>query len=299
MNSIYHFLSRYIDMERLGMFMNDYYIYIMHGIILVFSILVFVFINIYMYGAVKNAYRMARLQLVSAMKLNRGRNVFSYNYQSQRLGKLGVTYYSHGKVTPTVYLTYKITALIAGFVTGMLFNPVIGVVMGITGYIMPDKLIEARNRQDNEKMLGSIMDIYDIVLLQINSGEYITQVLIDAYRVSTHPRLKEALLELTGDIISTNDLVLSMQMLDNKFDNENIHNLVVLVRQLTETGSVSGLLSDIKKRLANLQESYNSSEQTRINRLIAVSVAAIAAAALGVLLYALSMGIADSAKLLL
>lgn len=90
-----------------------------------------------------------------------------------------------------------------------------------------------------------------------------------------------------------------MQMLDNKFDDENIHNLVVLVRQLTETGSVSGLLSDIKKRLANLQESYNSSEQTRINRLIAVSVAAIAAAALGVLLYAFSMGIADSAKLLL
>ena len=124
-------------------------------------------------------------------------------------------------------------------------------------------------------------------------------MLIDAYSVSTHPRLKEALLELTGDIISTNDLVLSMQMLDNKFDNENIHNLVVLVRQLTETGSVSGLLSDIKKRLANLQESYNSSEQTRINRLIAVSVAAIAAAALGVLLYAFSMGIADSAKLLL
>ena len=85
MNSIYHFLSRYIDMERLGMFMNDYYGYIMHGIILALSILVFVFINIYMYGAVKNAYRMARLQLVSAMKLNRGRNVFSYNYQSQRL----------------------------------------------------------------------------------------------------------------------------------------------------------------------------------------------------------------------
>ena len=55
-------------MGRLGMFMNDYYRYIMHGIILVLSILVFVFINIYMYGAVKNAYRMARLQLVSAMK---------------------------------------------------------------------------------------------------------------------------------------------------------------------------------------------------------------------------------------
>lgn len=62
----------------------------------------------------------------------------------------------------------------------------------------------------------------------------------------THPRLKAALMDLTGDIASTNNLVLSMEMFDSKFDNDNIHNLVVLVRQLSDTGSVAGLLSDIK-----------------------------------------------------
>lgn len=298
MNRVYWFLDKFIDMQRVGAFMQDYYKYIMHGVIVLLCILVGAFIVVYMYGAVKNAYIRAHEQLINAMKNNSGRNVFSYNYQMQRLNRLGVTYYSHGRVTPTVYLTYKILALIAGFSAGMLFDPFAGIILGVLGYIVPDRLIEARNTEDNEKMLGSIMNIYDIILLQINSGEYITQVLIDAYRVSTHPRLKTALMELTGDIVSTNDLVLSMQMFDDKFENENIHNLSVLVKQLSETGSVSGLLSDIKKRLNKLQESYNDSERTRVNRLIAVCTAAIAAAVIAVLGYAFIIGISDSVNLL-
>ena len=174
-----------------------------------------------------------------------------------------------------------------------------GIILAVSGYMLPDMFMELRNKEDNEKMLGSIMDIYDVMLLQINAGGYTTQVLVDAYRVTTHPRLKAALMELTGDILTTNDLVLSMQVFEDKFDNENIHNLTVLVRQLSETGSASGLLSDIKKRLNILQESYNSSERTRVNRLIAVCTAAIAFAAIAVLGYAFLTGIADSAKSLL
>lgn len=285
MNSVYTFVDKYFD-------------YIINGIIILCCILVSAFIILYMYGAIGNAYKRARLQLINAMQRNTGRNVFSYNYQARRLNKLGVNYYSHGRVTPVVYLLYKIGALMAGFTVGMMLNPLAGLFFAGIGYFVPDKAIEYRNREDNRKMLGSIMNIYDVILLQINSGEYITQVLIDAYRVSSHPRLKTALMELTGDIVSTNDMVLSMEMFDDKFDNENIHNLVVLVKQLSETGSVAGLLSDIKKRLAKLQESYNSSERTRINRLIAVCTAAIAGAGLAVLAYAFVVGIADSVKLL-
>ena len=284
-------------MNSFYQFIHGNYGYLINGIVIVFCVLVFAFINMYMYGAVRSAYQRARLQLINAMQRNSGHNVFSYNYQAQRLNRLGVTYYSHGRVTPTVYLSYKIAALAAGFAVGMMFNPLIGVIFAFLGYIIPDKVIEQRNREDNQKMLGSIMNIYDVMLLQINSGEYITQVLVDAYRVSTHPRLKMALMELTGDIVSTNDTVLSMEMFDGKFDNENIHNLVVLVKQLTETGSVAGLLGDIKKRLEKLQESYNSNERTRINRLIAACTAAIAVAGLAVLGYAFAVGIADSAKL--
>ena len=279
-------------MSEILRFIDNNYLYMVTGITIVLCVLVFVFIQRYMYGAIRSTYQRAKLQLVNAMLHNKSHSALSYNYQAQRLNKLGVTYYTRGKVTPLVYLTYKIAALTAGFIIGMMFNFPLGIVL------IPDKLIEQRNKDDNKKMLSSVMNIYDIMLLQINSGEYITHVLIDAYRVTTHPRLKAALMDLTGDIASTNNLVLSMEMFDSKFDNDNIHNLVVLVRQLSDTGSVAGLLSDIKKRLDKLQESYNSSERTRINRLIAVSTAVIAFAAIAVLGYAFVLGIADSAKLL-
>lgn len=285
-------------MSEILRFIDNNYLYMVTGITIVLCVLVFLFIQRYMYGAIRSTYQRAKLQLVNAMQHNKSHSALSYNYQAQRLNKLGVTYYTRGKVTPLVYLTYKIAALTAGFIIGMMFNFPLGIVLAFIGYIIPDKLIEQRNKDDNKKMLSSVMNIYDIMLLQINSGEYITHVLIDAYRVTTHPRLKAALMELTGDIASTNNLVLSMEMFDSKFDNDNIHNLVVLVRQLSDTGSVAGLLSDIKKRLDKLQESYNSSERTRINRLIAVSTAVIAFAAIAVLGYAFVLGIADSAKLL-
>ena len=246
-------------MSEILRFIDNNYLYMVTGITIVLCVLVFVFIQRYMYGAIRSTYQRAKLQLVNAMQHNKSHSALSYNYQAQRLNKLGVTYYTRGKVTPLVYLTYKIAALTAGFIIGMMFNFPLGIVLAFTGYIIPDKLIEQRNKDDNKKMLSSVMNIYDIMLLQINSGEYITHVLIDAYRVTTHPRLKAALMDLTGDIASTNNLVLSMEMFDSKFDNDNIHNLVVLVRQLSDTGSVAGLLSDIKKRLDKLQESYNLS----------------------------------------
>ena len=280
-------------------FIQNYYDYIMQGVIILLCLLAAAFIMVYMYGAVKDAYKRAHEQLVNAMKRSTGKNIFSYNYQAKRLNTLGVTYYSHGRITPVVYLIYKILILVTGLAAAIMSDPLMGIILAVSGYLLPDMFMELRNKEDNEKMLGSIMDIYDVMLLQINAGGYITQVLVDAYRVTTHPRLKAALMELTGDILTTNDLVLSMQVFEDKFDNENIHNLTVLVRQLSETGSASGLLSDIKKRLNILQESYNSSERTRVNRLIAVCTAAIAFAAIAVLGYAFLTGIADSAKSLL
>ena len=280
-------------------FIQNYYDYIMQGVIILLCLLAEAFIMVYMYGAVKDAYKRAHEQLVNAMKRSTGKNIFSYNYQAKRLNRLGVVYYSHGRITPVVYLIYKILILVTGLAAAIMSDPLMGIILAVSGYMLPDMFMELRNKEDNEKMLGSIMDIYDVMLLQINAGGYITQVLVDAYRVTTHPRLKAALMELTGDILTTNDLVLSMQVFEDKFDNENIHNLTVLVRQLSETGSASGLLSDIKKRLNILQESYNSSERTRVNRLIAVCTAAIAFAAIAVLGYAFLTGIADSAKSLL
>ena len=141
---------------------------------------------------------------------------FSYEYIQRRLDAWGVTYYSRGKITPLVYLSGKMFCVIAGFAAGVMFGIVAAFVFAVPAFFYPDIHARIRNHRDNEKMLPSIMDVYDVVYLQTDAGEYITRTLIDAYRVTAHPRLKAALITLTGDIMSSNDLLVSIEVFGGK-----------------------------------------------------------------------------------
>ena len=58
-----------------------------------------------------------------------------------------------------------------------------------------------------------------------------------------------------------------MEVFGGKFDNSNIANLVALVKQMAETGATVDMLSDIKRRLFNLQKNYNDFQKDRMNGL--------------------------------
>ena len=51
-------------MNSFYQFIHGNYGYLINGIVIVFCVLVFAFINMYMYGAVRSAYQRARLQLL-------------------------------------------------------------------------------------------------------------------------------------------------------------------------------------------------------------------------------------------
>ena len=129
------------------------------------------------------------------------------------------------------------------------------------------------------------MDVYDVVYLQTDAGEYITRTLIDAYRVAAHPRLKAALITLTGDIMSSNDLLVSIEVFGGKFDNENIDNLVATIKQL------------IKNDASTAMESSNRYEQERTRRMGDVCLFAIFICMMGVLVYASAKGLLESVRM--
>ena len=178
-----------------------------------------------------------------------------------------------------------------------MFNPILAAVCAPAAFFYPDIRAIVRNRQDNMRMLGSIMDVYDVVYLQTNAGEYITRTLIDAYRVASHPRLKAALITLTGDIISTNDVVTSMEAFGKKFENENIDNLVVIVKQIMRNGVSDAMLSDIRQYLTTLMSSYNRYEQERTKRMGDICMFAVFFCMMAILVYASVAGLLESAKL--
>lgn len=226
-----------------------------------------------------------------------GRRLFSYETVKKKLDALGVTYYSKGKTTPKVYVTMKAVYAVTGFAAGLLLSPAAAVIIAAAAFFYPDMRAELVNRKDNIRMLGSIMDVYDVVYLQTNAGEYITRTLIDAYRVAAHPRLKAALITLTGDIIATNDLVASIEAFGKKFDNENIDNLVVMVKQLVRNGASDAMLGDIRQYLTTLMLSYNRHEQERTRRLGDICMFAVFFCMMAVLVYACVRGLLMSAEL--
>ena len=264
-------------------------------------IAMFMMLAAYNTGALHDRYEAVKRSLETGitgmMKKNKKKSMFSYEYCRERLDSMGVTYYSKGRITPFVYMVYKIGCVVAGIALMLVSGPM-AVLFMAAAYILPDYMAKARNERDNKEMLGSLMDVYDVILLQVNSGEYITRILVDAYMVAKHPRLKSALVSLTGDIISTNDLPVSMELFGKKFDNENINNLVVLVKQLADTGVTSDMMRDIKNYLAVLQDSYNKYEQDKVERRCQACTYAVFGCLIGFILFACFKNMLDTFRLI-
>lgn len=267
------------------------------------AILLF-FVSIYLFAAhaVADRYAIAKMKLqdklFDMMHNVKKDSIFSYENIQQRLDAWGVTYYSKGKITPLVYLSGKLFCAAAGFAAGMIFYGMTAAfILTAAAYLYPDVRAKLRNRRDNVKMLKSVMDVYDVVFLQTDAGEYITRTLIDAYRVASHPRLKAALITLTGDILSSNDLIVSVEVFAGKFENENIDNLVVTVKQLAQNDASMTMLEDIRGYLRTLMEISNRYEQERLRRMGDACLFAIFFCMMAVLVYAGVKGLLDSAVL--
>lgn len=275
--------------------------YIRSALMIVVLLLFFLSMYLFAAHAIVDRYMLARHSLYSklsaAMMGADKDNIFSYEYIQKQLDAWGVTYYSKGRITPLVYLCGKVFCAAAGFAAGLMFSIVFAFVFAVAAFFYPDFHAKLRNRRDNEKMLPSIMDVYDVVFLQTDAGEYITRTLIDAYRVAAHPRLKAALITLTGDIMSSNDLAVSVEVFGGKFENENIDNLVVTIKQLMENDASTAMLEDIRRYLKILMESSNRYEQERTKRMGDVCLFAIFICMMCVLVYASAKGLLDSARL--
>lgn len=273
---------------------------IIHVIRLLVCVMCFIMLAVFSSTAWRDKYSMIKNTIESSvmnvMQRNKNtRSMFSYEYCKERLDRSGVTYYSRGHVTPLVYLVYKVGCIIAGIVLTFT-SGITGILLAVAAYVIPDYLAKSRNTHDNRQMLGGIMDVYDVILLQVNSGEYITKILVDAYMVAKHPRLKAALMELTGDIIVSNDLAASMELFGKKFDNDNINNLVVLVKQLADTGVSEDMIKDIRNYLAILQENYNKYEQDSIEHKCSACTIAVFICLVGFILFACVIDVADIYK---
>ena len=266
-------------------------------------ICVFFFLMLYCYVflAIGDRYAVVKQRVmnqVDAVMTRSNSGTFSYDALQEKLDSLGVTYRSDGKITPLVYLSYKFLMVLVGFLLGInTSNLLLGIVFAVVAWFLPDIYYENKNKHDNVAMLYSIMDVYDVILLQIGSGVSITRIMIDAYWVVDHPRLKSALLTLTGDIVYLNDLNVAMEAFNRKFKNESLREFVILVKQLSETGSAKDMIEDIKKHTDSLQEAYNDMERRKYQRIGDILAILVFIGIIALIMFAAVQGLGDVGNL--
>lgn len=165
------------------------------------------------------------------------------------------------------YATLKIFCAICTFVTALqLMSPIFSFICGIFGYMFPTMLIKSLNKSNNEKMFGDLKALYDTLRIQQSAGIYITNAILDCYLVVKNRRLKSALRQISGDILSEKDIAKAVSTLSLKFRNDYIDEFVTIISQSVQTGQMVKILEEINRQMINIEDVMNGRREAAIDR---------------------------------
>lgn len=197
----------------------------------------------------------------------------------------GVYFAYKEKITPDEYGPLRVMiGLLAGIFLGM-FMPVLAVPGFVLGYIIPPMLIKQGNDSDNDSMLESIKDIYDILKIQTRNNIHISSALYECYLWAKHPRLKQALYELTMEIQNNGDILAAVQDFREKFNNPYLESLAVSIKQSLETGKAAQIFSDVSKQIDAIDEAILLREEARVERINMIVMTLVYASVIAVIIY--------------
>lgn len=161
-----------------------------------------------------------------------------------------------------------------------------GLLACVVSYMLPTLLLQYLNGQDNVKMLPEIKLIYHALEMQIRGGVYVTDAMAECYGSVKEKRLRQALLELAGDIVMKADVYEALNRFQGKFDNRYVDSLCITLSQALESGQAVELLSDISEQIKDMEMTLLERKKAALDRRITFYQLGILAAVLGVVLYA-------------
>ena len=250
---------------------------------------------------IKNQYLMGKYQarlneqlgeLERSMQ-NQSWKSLNYEYIKTRLLKNGITF-KFPNITPLRYILINLgISIFLGWFLSMisLWLAIPGVVIG---YKLFDWYITYSNSSDNSEMMGDIKSVFTTLKMQTQAGLYITSALTEAFTIVKNPRLKAAILELSGDIINNKSISVALDTFNNKFNNTYIDSLAVIIKQSSESGKASSSFKDIEVQLDEIQSAMVLEEKKRIQSQSLMVQFMIYGAIVGSILYSLLLSIASS-----
>lgn len=215
----------------------------------------------------------------------RSRSTGWYRNKARWLEKNGAGFHYGTWINPTSYLALKM--ILGGM--GMTIVSHISVAYGLSAavllFLIPGWLLVYLNKKDNRELLPEIKLVYHALEIQIRAGVYVTDALSECYGSVEHRRLRQALLDLAGDIVIQGDIYLALERLQDKFDNSYVDSLCITILQALESGQAVELLSDIAEQIKDMESLVLERKKGALERRITMYQLSVLAAVMGVVLY--------------
>lgn len=220
--------------------------------------------------------------------LLRERNRKSGWYQRTEgwLMKNGASFHYGKWMKPTVYLALRIILSLVGLLALSGVSVGYGLLFAGLLFFLPGWMLAYLNRQDNLKLLPEIKLVYHALEIQIRAGVYVTDALAECYGSVRDKRLRQALLDLAGDIVMKADIYEALERFQEKFDNRYIDSLCITILQALESGQAVELLGDISEQIKDMEATVMERKKGALDRSITLYQLGVLAAVMGVVLYA-------------
>lgn len=225
-------------------------------------------------------------QEISGLLREKGGNSSWYLKKVKWLSRNGGTFHYGSSMTPARFLAVRLALGALGMTVLGTISWEYGLAACVFLFFLPTMLLLYLNRRDNERLLPELKLIYHALELQIRAGVYVTDALAECYGSVQERRLRNALLELAGDIVMKADIYAALDKFQGKFDNRYVDSLCVTVLQALESGQAVELLADIGEQIKDMEETVMERKKGALDRSITFYQLGILAMVLVVALYA-------------
>ncbi len=209
-----------------------------------------------------------------------------YRNSQQWLSKNGAVFHYGKWVEPGRYLALRIVLALSGLAAAGSVSPMVGAAAAGVLFFLPGWLLLYLNGRDNERLLPELKLVYHALEIQIRAGVYLTDALAECYGSVQEKRLREALLDLAGDIVMKADIYDALERFQGKFDNRYIDALCIIVLQALESGQALELLGDIGEQVKDMEGTVLERRKAALDRRITFYQLGVLAVVLGLALYA-------------
>lgn len=222
---------------------------------------------------------------ISGLLREKGRSSNYYQRGMRWLLKNGAAYHYGKWVEPVRFLA---CCMVFGLAGVLAFAP-LGAGYGAAAFFLlaflPALLLQYLNKRDNEKLLPELKLVYHALEIQIRAGVYVTDALAECYGNVQEKRLRQALLELAGDIVMKADVHDSLERFQGKFSNTHIDSLCIIILQALESGQAVELLRDIGEQVKDMEAAVLERKKAALDRKITFCQLGVLTVVLGIALY--------------